>query len=139
MNFLFIFLLSFIGVTGIAQDSWKVCLDRKVLLNTSTEDAEKNVVKISSADLKKAKTFLVNYIDAAPQKGWERTIIIFNGQDKELSKQTGKKFTLKASTLKTLLHKYQTIKLYTINSPTDPKMKAQVRLRRVHLCTLVLQ
>ena len=127
------------GVTAIAQDSWKVCLDRKVLLNTSTEDAEKNVVKISSAHLKKAKTFSVNYIDGSPQKGWERTIMMFNEQDKELGKQTGKKFTLKASGLKTLLDKYRTIKLYTINSPTDPKMKAQVRLRRVHLCTLVLQ
>jgi hypothetical protein len=139
MKILFAFLLSFIGISAIAQDSWKVCLDKKVLLNTSNEDAEKNVVKIASANLKKAKSFIVNYNEAVPQKGWERTMIAYDDKDNELKKQTAKKFTLKASELKTLLDKYKTIKIYTISSPTDPKMKSQVRLRRVHLCTLVLQ
>jgi hypothetical protein len=126
-------------MSAIAQDSWKVCLDKKVLLNTSTENEEKNVIKISSSDLKKAKTFVVNYTKASLQKGWERTILLFDEKDNKLRTQRGKKFTLKASGLKALLDKYKTIKVYTINSPTDPKMKAQVRLRRVHLCTLVLQ
>ena len=126
-------------MTVIAQDSWKVCLDKKVLLNTSTEDAEKNVIKISFTNLKKAKTFLVSYKEAEPQKTWERTITIYDEKDNEVKKQTGKKLTLNTSELITLLDKYKTIKVYTINSPTDPKMKAQVRLRRVHLCTLVLQ
>jgi hypothetical protein len=139
MKMLFTFLISFIGMSVIAQDSWKVCLDKKVLLNTSTEDAEKNVTKISSADLRKSKTFAVSYKETSPQKGWERTITVYDEKDNELKRQTGKKLTLKASELKTLLDKYKTIKIYTINFPTDPKMKAQVRLRRVHLCTLVLQ
>ena len=50
MKFLFVFLLSFITISVVAQDSWKICLDKKILLKTSTEDAEKNVVKIYSAD-----------------------------------------------------------------------------------------
>ena len=139
MKILFAFLLSCTGISAIAQDSWKVCLDKTVLLNTSTEDAEKNVVKISSSGLKKGKTFIVRYNEATPQKGWERTITAYDEKDNELKTQTGKKFTLKTSELKSLLDKYKTIKIYTINSPTDPKMKSQVRLRRVHLCTLVLQ
>jgi hypothetical protein len=126
-------------MSAIAQDSWKVCLDKKVLLNTSTENEEKNVIKISSSDLKNAKTFVVNYTKASLQKGWERTILLFDEKDNKLRTQRGKKFTLKASGLKALLDKYKTIKVYTINAPTDPKLKAQVRLRRVHLCTLVLQ
>jgi hypothetical protein len=139
MKLLFTFLLSFVGISAIGQDSWKVCLDKKVLLNTSTEEGDKNVIKVSPATLKKAKTFIVRYKEAAPQKGWERVITVYDEKDNELKKQNGKKFTLKSSELKTLLDKYKTIKLYTINSPTDPKMKSQVRLRRVHLCTLVLQ
>ena len=123
----------------MAQDSWKVCLDKKVLLKASTEDAEKNVIKISSNNLIKTKTFVVSYKEASSQKGWERTLTAYDEKDNELKKQTGKKFTLKTSELKTLLGQYKTIKIYTINSPTDPKMKSQVRLRRVHLCTLVLQ
>jgi hypothetical protein len=139
MKMFFAFLLSFIGTTVIAQDSWKVCLDKKVLLNTSTEDAEKNAIKISSAGLKKSKTFVVSYKENSPQKGWERTITVYDEKENELKKQTGKKLTLKTSELKPLLDKYKTLKIYTINFPTDPKMKAQVRLRRVHLCTLVLR
>ena len=139
MKILFAFLLSFVVASPIAQDSWKVCLDKKVLLNASTEDTEKNVVKLSSFNLKRSKTFAVSYNEATVQKGWQRTITAYDEKDNELKKQTGKKFILKTSELKTLLDKYKTIKIYTINAPTDPKMKSQVRLRRVHLCTLVLQ
>jgi hypothetical protein len=139
MKLLFAFLVSLAGISAIAQDKWKVCLDKKVLLNTSTEDAEKNLVRISSSDLKTSKTFIVSYNETSSQKGWERTITAYDEKDNELKKQTGKKFTLKTAELKTLLVKYKTIKIYTIDSPTDPKLKSQVRLRRVHLCTLVLQ
>jgi len=139
MKLLFAFLVSLAGISAIAQGKWKVCLDKKVLLNTSTEDAEKNLVRISSSDLKTSKTFIVSYNETSSQKGWERTITAYDEKDNELKKQTGKKFTLKTAELKTLLVKYKTIKIYTIDSPTDPKLKSQVRLRRVHLCTLVLQ
>ena len=139
MKFLLVFLLSLITISVVAQDSWKVSLDKKIVLKTSTEDAEKNVIKISSADLKKAKIFTVSYIESSPQKGWERTITAYDEKDNELKKQKGKTFTFKTSEPKNLLLKYKTVKIYTTNSPTDPKMKSQVRLRRVHLCTLVLQ
>ena len=138
MKFVFIFLLGFVGFTAVAQDRWKVCFDKKVVLNVSAEDEEKNIVKVSPAHLK-SKTFVVNYAAPTSQKGWERTIMLFDEKDQELKKQKGKKFSLKTSELKTLLNKYKTVKVYTINSPTDPKVKMQVRLRRVHLCTLVLE
>jgi len=96
-------------------------------------------MQISFCDLKKAKTFILSYKEAAPQKDWERTITTYDEKDNELKKQTGKKFVLKIAEFKALLEKYKIIKIYTINSPTDPKLKSQVRLRRVHLCTLVLQ
>lgn len=124
---------------SIAQDSWKICLDEKILLNTSTEDAEKNTIQLSAASLKNAKSFTVDFTEANPQKGWQRSILVYDEKDNELKKQAGKKLMLKISELQSLLEKYKTIKIYTINMPTDPKMKAQVRIRRVHLCTLVLE
>lgn len=139
MKIFFLFLLSFIGMISIAQDSWKVCIDKKILLNTSTENSEKNTIKLFAADLKKAKSFTVNYTEANPQKGWERSILIYNNKDAELKKQTTKNFMLKASELRMLLEKFNTIKIYTVNMPTDPKLKSQVRLRRILLCTLVLE
>jgi len=139
MKLFFVFLLSFIGFSAFAQDSWKLCLDKNVLLSTSTEDQEKNIVKISLSELNKHKTFTVSYKENAPQKGWNRTITLYDEKDNELKKQASKKFAIKTSELKTLLNEYKTINIYTINLPTDPKLKAQVRIRRVHLCTLVLQ
>lgn len=137
MKRLFTFLLSFIGVAAMAQDRWKVCLDRTVLLNTATEDTGKNVIALTAARLNRAKNFTVSYKESEKQKRWERSLLVFDGQDQELQRQAGPKLTLKASALKNLLETHHTIKIYTISSPTDPRMKAQVRIRRVHLCTLV--
>lgn len=123
----------------MAQNSWEVFLDEKILLNTSKEDEKKNVIKISSADLNKAKTFIVSLKETSAQKGWERTIIMYDEKDNELKKQAGKRLAVQTFELKALLDKLGTIKIYTINSPTDPKMKARVRIRRIHLCTLILQ
>lgn len=136
MKFLFAFLLSFVT---FHQEGWKVCLDKKVLFSASKDDPEKNVVRISDKDLDEHKNFIVNFKETASQKGWERSIIMYDEKDNELKKQSGKKFVLTTSELKNLLEQHKTIKIYTINSPTDPKLKAQVRIRRVHLCTLVLQ
>ena len=139
MKVLFAFLLSFAGSLAIAQDSWKVCLDKKVLLSTSSEDAEKNVIALSTSDLKKNKSFVLSYKESSAQKGWERSISIYSEKDEELQKQKGKKFILKTSELKKLFQKSTALKIYTTYLPTDPKMKSQIRVRRVHLCTLVLQ
>ena len=139
MKILFAFLLSFIGISAIAQDSWKLCLDKKVLLNAPGEDEKKNIVRISVADLNKSKTLTLSYKEGSPQKGWERTILMYDEKDNELKKQKGKKLKLKTLELKSLLNQYKTVKIYTINSPTDPTLKERVRIRRVHLCTLILQ
>ena len=138
MRILFAFLLSSVAALAFSQDSWKVCLDKKVLLNTSAEDQAGNVLKISAGNLNKNKNLVVSYKEASPQKGWERTMTAYNEKDQELKTQKGKKLTLKMSELKTLLQKNGSIRIYTISLPTDPKMKAQVRVRRVHLCSLAL-
>ena len=135
----FAFCLALISLAVPGQDSWKVCLDKKILLNTSSEDTGKNIIRLSSSDLKKSKTFIVSYRETSPQKDWERIITVYDEKDNELEKQSGKKLSLKTSELKILLDKYKTIKIYTINSPTDPKIKSQVRLRRIHLCTIILE
>jgi hypothetical protein len=138
MKILFAFLLGWFATT-VQHDSWKLCLDKKQLLKTSTEDEQKNVITLTSAQLKKSKQLQLVYSQAAPDKAWERTISLYDTNDQELTTQKGNKFTIKTSSLASLLQQHKTIKFYTLYSPTDPKMKAMVRLRRVHLCTLVLQ
>ncbi len=137
MKLLFVFLLSFIVLHASAQDSWMVCFDRKTVLTASTENTEKNVVRITTSDLQKKKNLIICYKESTPQKNWERIIIAYDDKDRELKKQTGTKFMLSAAELKTLLQQSKTIMFYTLYLPTDPKLKAQVRVRRVHLCTLI--
>src|SRR5690349_20460869 len=105
MKILLAFLLSCASITVFAQDSWKLCLNGKTLLNTSAEDEEENVVKLSPSDLQKSRNFVLTYKEANPKKGWERTIAVYDEKDRELKKQSGKKFSLKTSELKSLFQK----------------------------------
>jgi hypothetical protein len=122
-----------------AQDSWVVSYGGKTVLKSSTEDAEKNIVAIHPADLKKKKELSILYTEKEKQKGWERFIAAFDENDTEMKKVKGNKMKLDTSSLQALFKKTKTIKLYTWSLPTDPKLKASVRIRRVHLCTLNLQ
>lgn len=139
MKFFLFVLLSFGGITVFAQDGWKVCFDKKILLSASEESEEKNVIRIFSADLKKYKKFTVRYKESEPQKGWQRTIMAYDEKNIELIKQKGSKFSMKSGALKNLFQISRIIKIYTISLPTDPNLAAQVRVRRVHLCTLVME
>lgn len=139
MKIFFVFLMGLIGANAFAQDSWKICLDKKNILTASVEDAEKNIVKINASDLRKNKNLIINYKETTPQKGWERTIAVYDEKDQEIKKHTGKKWILATTELKTLFEKSGALKFYTLYLPEDPKLKSQVRVRRVHLCTLILQ
>ena len=139
MRFFLLLVLSLASLAMYAQDSWKVCLDKKTVLSASAESEEKNIIKISLAELNKYKTFVISYKETEPQKDWKRTIMAYDEKDKELSKQTGNKFLLKSAALKTLLQTSKIVKIFTWSLPTDPNLAAQVRVRRVHLCTLVLE
>ncbi|MFL5772944.1 MAG: hypothetical protein ACJ75F_07295 [Flavisolibacter sp.] len=137
MKNFFLFLFALIPFTMSAQDSWKVQLNDKVVLKTSEENSEKNVIKISASSLQKKKDFIISYSEGEKKKGWQRFITIYNDQDGELYKQTGNKIKMKNSVLSSLFEKSKTLKVYTWSLPTDPKLKQTVRVRRVHLCTLV--
>jgi len=136
--FSFFFIGLFINIAATAQDSWKVCLDKKTVLKTSVESEEKNVVHINAADLKNKNGFVVNYTGQTKKKDWERTIMIYDENDQELSRQKGTRLELSDAALHDLFQQSKTLKIYTLALPTDPKLKAAVRVRRVHLCTLIL-
>ncbi|MGN6164132.1 MAG: hypothetical protein ACTHOF_06270 [Flavisolibacter sp.] len=139
MKFFSIFLTGvFINIAATAQDSWKVCLDKKTVLKTSVESEEKNVVHINAADLKNKNGFIVTYTGQTKKKDWERTIMIYDENDRELNRQKGSKLELSDAALQALFQQSKTLKIYTWALPTDPKLKAAVRVRRVHLCTLIL-
>ncbi len=123
----------------MAQDSWKVTHNGKVRQTTSKENEAKNVISIKASDLKKPGTLSIAYTDKDPEAGWERTITLFDTQDAELETRKGAIVKVQNSRLLALSKNSKTIKVYTWAMPTDPELAARVRIRRVHLCTLVIK
>jgi hypothetical protein len=131
---LFLMVLS-LGTAAGAQDSWKVVHNRKQQLQ-ATEDAVKNTILISKADLEKKGSLCVKYKEEKPAKDWKRTIALFDEKDAELLQQEGRLLKISNAQLRSLIDKTPVIKVYTWALPTDPNVAATVRVRRVHLCTI---
>ncbi len=120
------------------NDSWKVTHNGKVRLSASEEN-EKNRVEIKAAELNKKGLLSVAFKEGAPQADWQREIMIFDPSDNELKRSKGSLLKLQNTDLKKLFAQSKTLMIYTIALPKDPNLAATVRVRRVHLCTLVLK
>ena len=123
----------------LAQGSWKVRFGGRAVVLTSTQDYTKKDVSTRTSDLKNKQARPVTSREAEKQNGWERTMTAYGSRDAELKKQKGNQFQLTGTALQSLFKKSDTLKVYTMALPTDPKLKAAVRIRRVHLCTLIAE
>jgi len=138
--FFIISILFFVSSASGQSDSWKIYFNKKLLLNTTQESETKNVVKIKSADLKKAGQLSIMFVAGSPNKDWRRTIAIFDDKDSTLYEKTGVTGVRVANArIKKMIAGKTMIKIYTWALPKDPNKAALVRIRRVHLCTLVLE
>ena len=139
MKFLLLFVLVLISLAGFGQGSWKVRLNEKTVLITTVEDEEKNTKRLKKSDMRKKKDFTLHFTEENKKADWERTLLVYDEKDRELVKQKGNHLKIKNSRLLTYFSEAAHLKIYTIALPTDPKLRAAIRVRRVHLCTLVLQ
>jgi hypothetical protein len=117
-----------------AQDRWTVLLGKEVLLDARGEDRQANVVTLKKGQW--ANKGLVVAVLPPVEKGWERTITIYDSADGELLRRKGNRLLVDVPTLNRLL-KRGTLHIYTMALPLDPNLRATIRVRRVHLCTLV--
>ena len=139
MKFVMLLMMGLLMLTAGAQDKWIVYLDKKPVLESTEESLEKNVIRIKAGALKGQNGFILTYIEDPKQKGWTRSIMVFDSTDKELRRITGTKLSYTNASLLSLLKKHRTIAVYTWSIPDDPALKERIRVRRVHLCTLVLE
>lgn len=127
-------------VTSVqAQDKWMVYVNKIVVLNALEESEEKNIVRVSAPELNKKNNFSLTYFENPRQKGWTRSIMVFNSEDQEIKRVQGSKLSYTNASLLNLLKKHKTLQIYTWSIPDDPALKERIRVRRVHLCTLVLE
>ena len=139
MKWFLLLMMGLIIQTSEAQDKWIVHVNKKAVLEATEESVENNRVRLKAAELKKTNNFVLTYFENPKQKGWTRSIMIFDSTDKELKRIKGTKLSLTNSNLLSLLKKHKSILIYTWSIPDDPALKARIRVRRVHLCTLVLE
>jgi hypothetical protein len=121
---------------ALYSQSWKICNNGKRLLKADTENEEKNKISLDSIHLTK-KGLTLQYSEGKDKKkGWDRVIAVYNFSDKELKQQKGNSLQLSRDSLHYFLKNSPLLKFYTWSLPTDPKLKALVRVRRIHLATI---
>ncbi|MGC4037850.1 MAG: hypothetical protein QM764_17945 [Chitinophagaceae bacterium] len=139
-----IFVISAISLSVYAQQhrTWAVLHDKTKMLWASEENEQANVISLHSSIFKSNSFFYFSFnddINKNDRSNWVRTIGLFTESDSELIRKKGDSLKLSDNSLKKLLFKNKTIKVYTWALPKDPKEAARVRVRRVHLCTIMLK
>ena len=128
-----------VSTAAMSPDSWKVTLNNKALLLTSAENPEKNKIIIASKELLKKGPLVISYIDKRLQKGWKREISVVDSGENDLVKRGNSKVTITTGEVRKILDKgINTIHVYSWSLPTDPNKAAVIRVRRVHLCTIII-
>lgn len=123
------------------EGSWKIVHNGQTKLQASAEDESKNSITIDKAALTQGGSLLISYDEKPQPSGWTRVIAFYDTEDNVLTKHAGNMFRVLNPTLKSMTSSEatDTVKVYTWATPVNPKDAANIRIRRVHLCTLVFK
>lgn len=124
------------------QDSWTITWNGKTKLKAREENETSNIVALRKSELTKSRRLMIVYKEGQIKniKALRRSLLIYDDKDQEVWKgDSTRTATLNGEKLAALFSGTSMLKIYTIAVPSDPKMAARVRVRRVHLCTLQLQ
>jgi uncharacterized membrane protein len=136
MRLIITLLLSLVISSSLFAQSWKISTNGKTLLKANVENEEKNKISMKTSNLSKKGLSLCYTEGKDKKKGWERMIAVYDSTDKELKIQKGNSLQLSRDSLRSYFKNSPQIRIYTWALPTDPKLKALVRVRRIHLATI---
>jgi len=119
-----------------AQDSWKITLNKKMVLISSESNELRNIKKISSADWKKNGYLEVRYKESNPST-WLHSLQFTDEQGNPLlvkdSTMTAK---IPIAALRKIFAGKKKLKIFMVINPPNPMMAAPSRM--IHLVTLRL-
>jgi hypothetical protein len=119
-----------------AQDKWTVKLNNKLVLTATQEDTLANTYTISAADWRKTGCLEIRYKAADPDP-WIRSFLLYDENDNQLLSKDSVNYTrITLSKLRKLFSGKKKLIIYSVIAPKNPMM--MVKVRRVHLCTLLL-
>ncbi len=120
----------------IAQDSWKICLNKKTVLIGSESNEELNTKKINQADWNKKGNLEIIYKEK-DTGFWNRSFQLDDENGNQLlSKDNTTRVKIPLAALRKLFAGKKEVKIYMVANPKNPMMA--IRSQRVHLCTLKL-
>lgn len=130
--------ISFFGINTSAQEGkWKVCVNKKTVLETSKEDEQKNVKTISAKEWKKNGFLELVFTETGNDIWFYRHFVIVDKDETDYYQLDS------TNTIKIPLNEFRNklkgkkeIAIYTTFSPKDPTIA--IRMRRIHLITLKL-
>ena len=139
-SFFLLFLqINFINFTQLSS-YWTVSHHTKELLHTDIEDMQKNILMLRHIDSGSLGNLTIAYHDNSAgrtKNEWIRTIALFTDNDQELLRKEGDTLLISDPNMALIAATHSTVKVFTWSLPKDPVQAARVRIRRVHLCTLI--
>ena len=134
--FLFFFSIIFSASNMLAQDSWRISLNKKTVLISSESNEVLNTKKVNPADWNKNGYLEINYKEV--DTGFWRRSFQFDDENgfQLYSKDSTTKIKIPIPELRKLFTGKKEVRIFMVMSPLDPNI--MVRMQRVHLCTLKL-
>ena len=121
------------------NDSWKIYLNKKLLLQTPVESNQPTIWINKSATQSK-NTISIQYKSDNTENNFKRSFFINDEQEKTYKtlalKNNDGTVTFNAKDLKALAASNKPLFIYTTAIPKDPALAAVVRVRRYLLCKI---
>lgn len=121
-----------------SQTGWQVYVNKQLIIQSNTEDITVNSKTVKAADLFAKEGLKIVYTEA-PDAKVIRSYIIMDTERQELFRTDKIKEPVQGDVLKKAIGHHQKIEIYSLAIPSDPALAATVRVRPVHLCTLILE
>jgi hypothetical protein len=122
-----------------AQNSWKVYHNGELLLNATEENVKANTVTIPRANLEKHGDFIFIYSSDTVSKNAQRNFSMGDSTFSPVAKNNKYRFTLTNKQFKELMNHSDKAVIDTWPFFKDRAIAAAVKIRRVHLCTVLLR
>jgi hypothetical protein len=141
MSKLVLYILMLFATTVQAQsyDKWDIYQNRKEVssFNNKKETTDERKVLLLNRFLEGPGFFVIEFIPAAEQAEWIRTIAFYDSTDKQIREYNNTLFLrIHNSEIAGIMEGRQKVRVYSWAVPKDPAIAATVRVRRILLCTL---
>lgn len=122
-----------------AQQRWTVSYQKKIKLKSVEEDPETNTIGIKRSQLSAAGDLIITF--KVNDGTVNRTVMADDSSRSGINswENVPKTLTIKAAELRELFRSRDKVLFYFTEIPKDPDQAAVVRMRPVHLFTVVLK